>query len=550
MPFQSGVRVAVTGQPNFWNFDYESYPQGTPVETFDPFSEATLAGASAAAELWNKAGTDPGILPAGAVHEGTVSLPPGSSVLLFARSGSGTLRAIGISGIEPHGDADLRGVSLEATWDGHAEPDIAAPLADLFLSGVGERGAARGLLAGYLPGSHEGYLFFPMPFTTGASVRLRNQGANAVTAGWRVEESPALYDSIGERAGELRATFRAEATTATGKDYRLFEGNGAGAVVGLSYTEEGPHSPSLTVFMEGDERVYIDGSKTPQIYGTGTEDIFNGGFYYSTGPFTRPTHGATAKEAAPMGAVVSQYRLLLADPWGFRRSIRVGIEHGGGDGIVTSTRSVVFWYALAGPGTAASDAIDVGEVASEAAHEYQSESPGTFTLTAFYEGEEDGNISSPVLDATILPGSLPAPAGDPMGESVTDDGRYHPPGSTIEFQVQVDSENAGVILRRRLDQLTFSQRALVLVDGVSAGVWSTPTVNDAKRWADSDFALPASLCQGKGALSITLVVLGPIRPPLVAGGLPDEATAPNLPSLNLPLDQGWSDFRYEVFSLR
>ena len=48
--------------------------------------------------------------------------------------------------------------------------------------------------------------------------------------------------------------------------------------------------------MEGDERVHFDGSRSPAIYGTGTEDFFSGAYYYNRGRFTLPDHGLTAKE--------------------------------------------------------------------------------------------------------------------------------------------------------------------------------------------------------------------------------------------------------------
>jgi hypothetical protein len=33
-------------------------------------------------------------------------------------------------------------------------------------------------------------------------------------------------------------------------------------------------------FLEGDERVFVDGQESPQIYGTGTEDFYESGFYF------------------------------------------------------------------------------------------------------------------------------------------------------------------------------------------------------------------------------------------------------------------------------
>ena len=138
-------------------------------------------------------------------------------------------------------------------------------------------------------------------------------------------------------------------------------------------------------------------------------------------------------------------------------------------------------------------------------------------------------------------GSVPPPPGtDPRHQSVTDSGLTHPPGSVIRFNVKIDANNDGVVLRRRLDQATFEQQAAVFVDGVPAGIWmtapntsasgSTAKYDTSKRWADSDFPIAASLTRGKSQLSIELQVL---KPSFVPGGLAD----------------GWTDFRYTAFSI-
>jgi len=253
-----------------------------------------------------------------------------------------------------------------------------------------------------------------------------------------------------------------------------------------------------------------------------------------------------AKEPAPSGGRTSQYRLLLGDSWMFRRGIRFGIEHGAGDGTNSSARSVVFWYGIGAPLMHETDAIDVGSCDSEALHSYQSDGAAAW-LTAFYEGDHDGNLSLPIdFPAGALP---PLPGTDPMGESVTDDGRLHPVGSAIRFRIATDPRNAGVVLRRRLDQGVFGQSALVYVDGALAGSWLDPGMNGSKRWADSDFAIPGALSADKSALAIEIEVLPPVEPPLVSFSIPADPLEIAPPSLNLYLTSGWTDFRYDVFSV-
>jgi hypothetical protein len=541
MPFARSVRVVSTGDPSYYNVGYETYPVGTPMQTFDPAASATVQASQAARAVAARAGADPGILPSGASQAGSATLPPAGTQVIAQIAHAGTIRAIRVS-IAPHDDAALHGVWLQARWDGSASPAIDAPLGDVFLSGAGERSPARGLLAGYLPDSHTGYLYFPMPFARAAQVELVNRDTRSIAAQWQVQESPAAYSNVGSSVGELNATYAQDAATKNGDDYVLLDQPGRGKVVGISYTEEGPAYASLTPFMEGDERVYFNGSQTPQLYGTGTEDIFKAGYYYANGPFTLYDHGATDKEyMSSTTGRTSQYRLMLQDPWNFQDGVHLGIEHGGGDGMQTSNHSVVFWYGVGQPAMELTDTIHVGDPASQATANYSSTAGTPEPLTSFYEGDHDGNVSSPAFDAFLEPGSQPPPAGtDPMGESVTDSGLTHPPGATIKFNLRINPSNHGVLLRRRLDQATFRQQAQVLVDGASVGTWMTPantsangstaSYNTYKRWADSDFAVPAGLTEGKSRLSIELRVLAP---DFVPQGLPD----------------GWTDFRYSAYSI-
>ena len=535
MPYRSSVQIAITGEPPYFNVSYETYPAGTQVDSFDPRSPRTLRSARRAVALLSRAGQDPGILPLGRVVTGRATLAAGQRTTLADITHRGAVRAVSIS-LARGDDATLQNVWLEARWDGSALPAVSAPLADLFLTGAGERSPARGLLAGYDPTRHTGYLYFPMPFARSARFELVNRSGSPVTARWQIQQSATDYARVGTQVGEFHATFAHDSATRLGYDYVMLKAREEGKVVGVSFTEAGPLNRFLTLFMEGDERIYIDRSNTPQIYGTGTEDFFDGGYYYfPNGPFTLPSHGLTDKENAPAGGRTSQYRLLLDDPWPFRDGIRVGIEHGAGDGIRTAARSVVFWYGTDKPATRLTDTIDLASTASIKTSGYRATGTHTLTrLTGFYEGDFDGNLSSAGNDSVLPPpppGSQPPPSSsDPMHESVRATVFTHPIGTIINFSIRVAPDNHGVILRRRLDQAVYGQRAQVLVDGHPARVWFTAGRNTSKRWADSDFALPSRLTTGKQRLAIELRVLS-------SQGAP--ARSPT----------GWSDSTYQARSI-
>lgn len=521
IPFAKSVKVVTTGPSAYYDVGYETYPRGTAIHSYRPRDRAALRSLAEAASTWERAGRDPRILPPGRTDAGTTRVPAGGTAKLVRIRGSGAIRAIRIA-LDRHDDATLRAVRLRARWDGADRPAVDAPLADLFLTGAGEREPAAGLLAGYSPRRHQGYLYFPMPFRHGASVRLLNPTDAAVTARWSVQRTTRRYGSVGHATGRFHATFNREPATELGRDYTMLAARGAGKVVGVSFTERGDYPAGLPTFLEGDERVYVDGSRTPAIYGTGTEDFFSGAYYY-TSMFSLPDHGATALEQlGPNLAQAAQYRLMLADPWQFRRGIRLGIEHGGGDGQQTAARSVVFWYGTGRSRLRRTGSVEVGGSGYAGAG-------SKVTLTSFFEGDRDGNISKP--PDYIVPGALPPPVGtDPQGESVTATGLLHPVGTRIRFTVRLDPSNRGAVLRRLLDQGVFGQRAAVRVDGRPAGTWFTPGSNEIKRWAESDFALPGRLTHGKSRVRVELRVLAPADPP---------------PGATI----GWSDFRYTAFSL-
>jgi len=270
----------------------------------------------------------------------------------------------------------------------------------------------------------------------------------------------------------------------------LLERGGSGHVVGVVMTAGCgapgrctlPSIPNLDgSHLEGDERVQIDGSRWPQIHGTGLEDFFGGGFYFVRGPFTLPTHGnpalvATTSARRPGINLRSVYRLLVADAIPFRNGIRFTIEHGPTNDVPAEMSSVVFHYAIPEPTIEESDAILLGSTESEAEHALETEDRVDQTLTSAVRG-----------DASDAPFTLSG-----FTARVT------------RFRIAVLPENRGVRLRRIADLGAGRQAAVVRVDGAEVGVWSTADVNPVLRWAVLDYELPASVTEGRDALEVEL----------------------------------------------
>jgi hypothetical protein len=136
----------------------------------------------------------------------------------------------------------------------------------------------------------------------------------------------------------------------------LASARGAGRLVGVCAMLAG-HSLDLPGvqrhpmhFLEGDERGIVDGARP--LGGTGTEDYFNGAFYFEDAPWASPFAQVWALEPGERGAQahVSACRWhVLGDAVDFSSSLDLDLEIGPGDpSVLDRYRSVAFLY-LAGP---------------------------------------------------------------------------------------------------------------------------------------------------------------------------------------------------------
>jgi hypothetical protein len=176
--------------------------------------------------------------------------------------------------------------------------------------------------------------------------------------------------------------------------------------------------------------------------------------------------------------LTTAYRLFMQDAIPFRKHIRVGIEHGTGNSVQEDAWTLAYYYYQPAARAKLTDQLDVGNTVSEAAHSYAvSGQTWSGSQTNSYDGNAD-NIN------------------------ITDDGRAHKGYS--EFTMALPAANAGVILRRRLDQGIANQSASVYVDGTLVGKWYRAGSNTDHRWRDDDFMIPASFTTGKKSLQFKI----------------------------------------------
>ncbi len=388
-------------------------------------------------------------------------------------------------------DDILSNVRIQISFDG--QQTVNAPLGEFFGTGLGPY-PVKALMYGVDPAAKQFSAWWPMPYLRGFTVTLYNgsgqtltSAASSVTSahsGQAAAADAAAGLSPGNQAGYFHATSE-ESHTTPGIDHQYLGAAGWGKFVGVTTTSRGDPGYGRG-YMEGDERVYVDGSNTPQIHGTGTEDFYEGGWYFNNGTFSNPLNGNPGQETgASVGCVsdcIGAYRLMLADAVPFSSSITFGVEHGGTDDVPAVYGSTAYWYARPRAAMRQTDALTVGDTASEQAHGYTPADPGTAsTLTSTHEGNDGLQIPE---TASLRDTSAP-----------------------VAFRLAIDPDNGGVVLRRTSDQLVSYQAAEVYVNGQDAGEWLEPLGNQYHRWLDDIFQLPASLTAGRSALQLRLVPL-------------------------------------------
>ncbi|WP_328407150.1 DUF2961 domain-containing protein [Nocardia sp. NBC_00403] len=101
-------------------------------------------------------------------------------------------------------------------------------------------------------------------------------------------------------------------------------------------------------FLEVDERVYVDDSLVPQLHGTGTEDFYEGGWFFDHGTrYSLPLTGQPSVRITDDRCedyCVTAYRLMLAEAVDYRSSLLFGIEHGPENDEQAEYGSVAFFY--------------------------------------------------------------------------------------------------------------------------------------------------------------------------------------------------------------
>jgi len=380
-------------------------------------------------------------------------------------------------------DAVLEGARLVGTFDGVTTVD--APVGEFFGSGLGEYDTRT--LFSSIDATPDGWYtaWWPMPYGKSASLSLVN-GSGVPIAGAVVEVTSAPDRSVAAglssgSLGHFNATHR-RGDTVPNESWNFLDATGTGVFYGVTHSMRG-NIPlgNRRNYLEGDETVYVDGAASPTMYGTGSEDFYESGWYFRDGTtYVMPEAGNPAYELDGDGCrydCTGAYRLMVGDAVSFGSSLRFDIEHGPADNEPADYSSTAYWYGTAAASLTETDTVDAADDASRAAHGYTAAGETRGALTSTFEGRADTTpVTRGVTSAT----------------------------GAVSFTVAVSRDNRGVRLLRLGDQNAAYQRATVLVNGKRVGEWVQPLGNTHSRWLEDSFELPASATGGKTSVTVTV----------------------------------------------
>ncbi|MBV8861756.1 MAG: DUF2961 domain-containing protein, partial [Mycobacterium sp.] len=421
-------------------------------------------------------------------HHRVVEIPTDAAATIAESTGSGSISALRLQ-LPPPADQLLAGLRLHIDFDGQTMVD--SPLGEFFGAGLGADDVRSLMFATIAQpdGTLSLSAWWPMPFARDAHIALVNATGNPVVGidsdvvttpdpQW----APALASG---HAGYFAARSHAGPTT-PGQDWLFADEHGHGKFVGVSHTIRGSRirtafGDQSPYFLEGAERVYTDGSPSPQWYGTGTEDFYEGGWYFHNGTtYSDPLTGQPDQRTATGGCAdycIAVYRLMLAEAIDYHSAIRFGIEHGKRNMVQPDYSSTAFLYTQPNDTITPSDDISAGDPVARLMHGYTDGAATDQLLISEYEGSDDNHPIAGLIHAT---------------------------NAVITFHILITPDNHGILLRRTSDQATGYQSADIAVDGIPAGTWLQPRSNTSHRWLDDTYLVPPQLTAGKNLVTIRL----------------------------------------------
>lgn len=348
IPYQKSCKiVAEPGWGRYYQFVYQTFPNGTRVPTFKrQVSPAESAALDRANEILQRVG-DAALVTRSGEQQVTrrIVIPPGKSATFASIDGARAITTIRARLELPAPPADrevLRELAIQISWDGESNPSVWAPFGDFF--GTTGGNTYRSLPLGHT-GSEWWYSHWYMPFSKQARVEIINDGATAREVTMEVTHAPVSRPE-GE-LGRFHAKWHRDAflppEPERAIDWAMLTTRGTGRFAGVMLHVWNPRGGW---WGEGDEKFHVDGEKFPSTIGTGSEDYF-GYAWCDPGLFENAYHNQTQNDGNNKGHITVN-RWHIADNIPFQQGFEAYIEKYFENKRPTLYASTVYWYLAPG----------------------------------------------------------------------------------------------------------------------------------------------------------------------------------------------------------
>lgn len=334
------------------------------------------------------------------------------------------------------------------------------------------------------------YSFYPMPFEAGIKIELINKSNydfNNVSTKTSIENNQMQFGEYGYFKTEfLEHLHGTETALKTGEPMTFLETNGQGLVAGVTHSMAGAYIGEHSRFhLEGDEQIYVDNSMSHAFHGTGTEDYYNGGWYFKTGVQTNPLFGQSNHNYREMRDRTVMLRTHITDPIHFRSHIDFKMEHGGWNESADADVFVVtYYYHLPYSSIEKVAYIDLTNSKDIDKYNYKAVS----------------NIVKPIPAGTSY-------EGDKI-KTLTPFKTYNEVKDSSSFTIPLEKDNKGIIIRREYLMKHISQAANVYVDNKLVGLWQSSFRNAYKNFVRQDeFYIPEEYTKNKETINIEFEVV-------------------------------------------
>lgn len=251
---------------------------------------------------------------------------PGETVTVVDVKGAGRLTHFWFT-IAAQDPDHLRQLVIRMTWDDAKRPAVECPIGEFFAQGPGKYVEFHSAPVS-VGGQQAMNCYWPMPFKKHAVVTVTNEGPKDVGAlyyniDYRLDNRPA------KNVRYFHTQYRNYFPAPKGEPLTICQSTGSGHYIGTVMTVM---ANSDGWWGEGDDNFYIDGSKTPAISGTGSEDYFCGAWDFGR-TFQTPYFGVTYYDNEKFGGEKrgiqnTVYRWHIQDPVPFTKSLLFTMEHG------------------------------------------------------------------------------------------------------------------------------------------------------------------------------------------------------------------------------